>query len=373
MSSPENAEQRARAAFVDVGRVFGGVLIAIIGFAVLAQFVGFVAQMLYAIVAFLFFFVPQRILERRDEDPEEWGMTAGNIWRGIGWGLGATLLTLPFFIPGYWIWETYFLKRSFEPDAARYRQWSVELDGEPDSWGQDEAGVWIWSHRDEIHVGLRNDGGPNNRVRIEADVPFKPTRRGTVNITPEQEGAAKARVWFVAPTHSKSRGVVRIRGPDDIRVRVEPVADGNPTWPLYTGPNADPAESNEYSDERGWMWLFLWVATQFVLVAFPEEYFYRGFIQTRLEQGFEARAEAKGKAMAVILGFTPAILVSSILFGIGHLLVPVGGAILGNRMSVFFPALLFGWLRRRTGSILASTIYHAFSNMMVLVAAVHFV
>jgi membrane protease YdiL (CAAX protease family) len=167
--------------------------------------------------------------------------------------------------------------------------------------------------------------------------------------------------------------MVKIRGPDDIRVRVEPVAEGNPTWPLYTGPNADPAESNEYSDERGWMWLFLWVATQFVLVAFPEEYFYRGFIQTRLEQGFEARAEAKGKAMTVILGFTPAILVSSILFGIGHLLVPVGGAILGNRMSVFFPALLFGWLRRRTGSILASTIYHAFSNMMVLVAAVHFV
>lgn len=371
--SDETAEERARAAFADVGKVFGGVLVAVIGFAVLSQFVGFVGQMLYAIVAFLFFFVPQRILEKRDEDPADWGMTAGNISRGVLWGVGATLLTLPFFVPGYWIWETYFLERDFAPDMQRYRQWSVELDGEPEAWGRREAGVWIWSHRDEIHVGVRNDGGPNNHVRIEADQPFKPVRRGTVNLRPEPPGQKTARVWIVSTTHSRSRGAVMIRGPDDVKVTVEPNVEDAPVWPIFTGPNAEPLEKGEFTDSRGVAWLLLWVATQFILVAFPEEYFYRGFIQTRLDQGFEARAEAKGKAMTVILGFTPAIVVTSLLFGIGHLLVPVGGALLGNRMSVFFPALLFGWLRRKTDSILAPTIYHAFSNMMVLVAAVHFV
>ena len=35
-------------------------------------------------------------------------------------------------------------------------------------------------------------------------------------------------------------------------------------------------------------------------------------------------------------------------------------------LSVFFPGLLFGWMRSATGSILAGTICHALSNLPVL-------
>ena len=369
-AEPRPTDSSSRALFADVAKVYCVVLVVIIAFAIAATFVGLVAELLYAIVAFLFFFVPQRILEKRREDPAEYGLVAGNVPRGILWGVGATLLTLPFFLPGYWIWETYFLERSFDLDMARYRQWSIEHDGEPESWGQQSAGVWIWSDRDVLNVGIRNDGSPNNRVRIRADSPFEPVKRGTVNIAPANDDGTE---WIATLTHSRSRGVVSIRGPDSATVFVEPITKGNPVWPMYHGPRSEPVEAGQFSDERGLWWLALWVATQFVLVAFPEEYFYRGFVQTRLERGFEARARERGRAMRAILGFTPAILLTSLLFGVGHLVVPVGGVLLANRMAVFFPSLLFGWLRRHTDSILAPTIYHAMSNMMVLVAAVHFV
>ncbi len=32
------------------------------------------------------------------------------------------------------------------------------------------------------------------------------------------------------------------------------------------------------------------------------------------------------------------------------------------RLAVFFPSLLFGWLRSRTGGIGASTVFHALCN-----------
>lgn len=361
--------------FADVLRVYCAVLAVIIVAAVVAQFVGIVAELLYAIVAFLFFYVPSKLIQRSGESSAAFGVDLAPVLQGLGWGVLATALTIPFFVAGYWVWETYILEREYDPDVARYRQWSVDLDGEPASWGQEQSGVWVWSSRDELRVGLRNDGGPNNRVIIEGDRPFVASKRGTVvlNADGREEGPGAARRWIATLTHSQSRGVVTIRGPDSVRVRVEPITPGSERWKIYKGPGQEEVEGDELSDERGLGWLLLWVATQFILVAFPEEFFYRGWIQTKLERGFLLRAKEAGREPTDWFGFTPAIFWTSILFGIGHLVVPVGGVLLVNRMSVFFPSLIFGWLRRHTGSILASTIYHACSNLMVLVAAVHFV
>ena len=39
------------------------------------------------------------------------------------------------------------------------------------------------------------------------------------------------------------------------------------------------------------------------------------------------------------------------------------------RLAVFFPSLLFGWLRARTGGIGTSVIFHAMCNLFVAVLA----
>jgi membrane protease YdiL (CAAX protease family) len=94
---------------------------------------------------------------------------------------------------------------------------------------------------------------------------------------------------------------------------------------------------------------------QIVVVALPEELFFRGFLLGRLEEATPPRRRLLGG------GLGRALLLSALLFALGHVLVD------GNprRLAVFFPGLVFGWLRSATGSILAGTIVHAASNLYI--------
>lgn len=92
---------------------------------------------------------------------------------------------------------------------------------------------------------------------------------------------------------------------------------------------------------------------QLLLVALPEEAFYRGYLQTRLDEGFSARARILGASVG------PGLLVSSAIFAVGHVVtIPVPA-----RLAVFFPSLVFGYLRARTGGIGASIGFHASCNI----------
>lgn len=96
------------------------------------------------------------------------------------------------------------------------------------------------------------------------------------------------------------------------------------------------------------------VAGEFLVVALPEEYFFRGYLQTRLEAVWPSRRTFLGARVGYPL------LVASALFGLGHLLVD-GDAL---RLAVFFPGLVFGWMRQASGSILAGVLFHASSNLV---------
>jgi membrane protease YdiL (CAAX protease family) len=96
------------------------------------------------------------------------------------------------------------------------------------------------------------------------------------------------------------------------------------------------------------------VAAQLLVVALPEEYFFRGYLQTRLEAVWPAKRRLLGGQIGV------ALLVASVLFALGHLLVDFNGL----RLAVFFPALVFGWMRSASGSILAGVLFHACSNLV---------
>jgi membrane protease YdiL (CAAX protease family) len=96
------------------------------------------------------------------------------------------------------------------------------------------------------------------------------------------------------------------------------------------------------------------VLTQALVVALPEEYFFRGYVQSRLEQVWPSRRRLLGARVGLPL------LLASTLFALGHLLVDFNGL----RLAVFFPGLLFGWMRELTGSILAPVLFHASSNLI---------
>ncbi|MBK6848215.1 MAG: CPBP family intramembrane metalloprotease [Proteobacteria bacterium] len=98
---------------------------------------------------------------------------------------------------------------------------------------------------------------------------------------------------------------------------------------------------------------------QLVVVALPEEYFFRGFVQTRLDRLWPARWRPGGGAVG------QALFVNALLFALAHVVVDLDPL----RLAVFFPALLFGWLRSVSGTIGASTLFHAACN--VVSAALH--
>jgi len=86
-------------------------------------------------------------------------------------------------------------------------------------------------------------------------------------------------------------------------------------------------------------------AWQAVLVVIPEEMFFRGFVQARLDDA------AFGRNARVVATAT--------LFMTAHLVVEPDWM----RLLVFVPGLVSGWLRERSGGLLAPAGFHWLSNM----------
>ncbi|MBA2542039.1 MAG: CPBP family intramembrane metalloprotease [Deltaproteobacteria bacterium] len=96
-------------------------------------------------------------------------------------------------------------------------------------------------------------------------------------------------------------------------------------------------------------------AVQLVVVALPEELFFRGFLLGLLEKRFPPKRRIMGGGIGL------ALVLSAAAFAVIHL--PKDGD--PRALATFFPGLMFGWMRSATGSILASTVTHAGSNILV--------
>jgi uncharacterized protein len=99
--------------------------------------------------------------------------------------------------------------------------------------------------------------------------------------------------------------------------------------------------------------LLVSAVTQLVVIAIPEELFFRGYLQGRLEQRWPSRRSLAGAPVGWALA------ASSALFALGHLLVDFDV----QRLAVFVPGLVFAWMRARTGSIAAGAAFHALCNV----------
>jgi membrane protease YdiL (CAAX protease family) len=95
------------------------------------------------------------------------------------------------------------------------------------------------------------------------------------------------------------------------------------------------------------------VLGQLLVIALPEEAFYRGYLQSRFDEAWPPRWKVLGASVG------PGLLAAAAIFAAGHLVTVHAPA----RLAVFFPALVFGWLRARTGGIGASVGFHTFCNV----------
>lgn len=97
------------------------------------------------------------------------------------------------------------------------------------------------------------------------------------------------------------------------------------------------------------------IAYQLLFIGFPEELFFRGYLQQRFEDAFGRPWRLFGASWG------PGLLLANGLFACGHLLVTGDVA----RLNVFLPGLLFGWLQARTGAWLAPALFHGMCNIVL--------
>ena len=98
------------------------------------------------------------------------------------------------------------------------------------------------------------------------------------------------------------------------------------------------------------------ILTQLLLVALPEEVFFRGYLQTRLGNNIKG------------------IIIVSLLFAVGHFItLCIGGgysiSICAQSILTFFPSLVMGYLYFATKSLWASIIFHFFANIVHIAIA----
>lgn len=92
---------------------------------------------------------------------------------------------------------------------------------------------------------------------------------------------------------------------------------------------------------------------QLITVAFPEEFFFRGYMQERFNLIWSKNIRLFGVAIG------PSLFVTSLIFALSHSII----LFQPWHILIFFPSLIFGLLREKTESIWASIFFHALCNL----------
>jgi uncharacterized protein len=115
-----------------------------------------------------------------------------------------------------------------------------------------------------------------------------------------------------------------------------------------------------HAPTHAWRWsappdLPSFALAQVLMVALPEEAFFRGLVQTRLHDLWPPRRALLGAPVDA-----RALVLQAALFAFVHLAAEPRL----DKLATFFPGLLFGWLRARRGGIGAAVLLHALSNVL---------
>jgi len=108
-------------------------------------------------------------------------------------------------------------------------------------------------------------------------------------------------------------------------------------------------------DFSAWNFSFEMVVVQLFLVALPEEFFFRGYLQTLIAARFPQKIRVGGFSLG------RSVLITSFFFALAHSLI----AFQWWHFAIFFPSLVFGGLRERTNGLVAPILFHAASNLAV--------
>ena len=345
------------------------------------------------LVALGFIFLPTEYLLSKGESPQAFGIggkvpyrreelhnsevgelsvhqetTVQRGWRCSRQALWISLLIFPFFIGGNHLWRTWQGQKA-ELSERAFLRWNEEYRGF--STKPLQSG--------EFHIGARSD-----RVKLQWKLkPGEKSFKAKISFSDlsDSKGVANTQVRVLG----KSKTVKLI--PPSVKKRFSTLQKSKHDWTLvsrgsgyvYFSTTGREIVVEGFSDQqpltkdryrlgefraqvenapiiqRDLSWLWSVFLIQLFLVGLPEEIFYRGYIQTRLD-GLIGKDRI---VFGVSFNWSSTILCSA-LFAVAHLVTIPNP----SRLAVFFPSLLFGWMRRAYQDTLSPAIFHALCNVL---------
>jgi membrane protease YdiL (CAAX protease family) len=311
--------------------------------------------LLQGLLAVLLFLIPGWALRKTGLTIDDMGVDLGPWRKTLALSLACALLVYPVFALGFHLFHTEVTGASPAwawSGLSRFDEALLDAPETPCPAHQTDAqawiagdGLWLLAPSDR---GLMVDLGETEyRTRSASCAggapragPIRPSRSGVLAV-PRDRG-----LWLDLEAHEHIALGLTSGG-------VELAADS-----IRTGARAEPGPVDGRLDaQRGWGWLLAYIIVHLGIVALPEEWFFRGYLQARLDQ----RWGTPWRFLGADLGW--GFIASALAFALLHPILMPGV----HRLLVFFPALLFGYLRARTGNIGAAVVIHATSNLLLTV------
>jgi membrane protease YdiL (CAAX protease family) len=303
---------------------------------------------------------PTWVLRSTPAEEARLGMTIGPWWRGLRLGGLTMLVVFPLFLLGFHLVHTQWFEYRADWDTAHLVRWDEALeyappvpcgraDGATSAWLQGD-GLWVVAPP-RAHLALRVTSTP----------PISDGR--VITCQPGHGAVVGAPVTATGGTFTLEAGQgvwVPLGARDAIDVHLTDGGQPVPAALLHLGANrAEADDDGGFDASRSAWWLLTYIIIHLGLVALPEEWFFRGYLQGRLDLVFGTPVRLFG----VPVGW--GLVLSALAFALLHPILLPGF----HRLLVFFPALLFGWLRARSGNVGASILVHAGSNVLLAIVS----
>jgi hypothetical protein len=270
-------------------------------------------------------------------------------------------ITLPIFSVGFHVWNQSIVGNDVTWSSERLNQFPQSIHGRPESF-QTESGLQTWVENDRLWTLWTNK--ESIQIRVQTEPPMTESSVAVHPIHVDTDGELRRAVntvhqplkdgqytWHSSQAERCESGCgfsIPIASKQSFSLHTDPPIS------THTGQWREPVESPLAMD-RSWTWMLLLFFVQLVTVAIPEEWFFRCYLQQRLDYGLGTRWNILGTQLG--WGW----IMSSALFALGHLVLDPRI----ERLAVFFPGLLFGWMFARTRSIVAPAMMHALANVNI--------
>ncbi len=331
----------------EVALLYGVTLLVTVGLTWAQGSVGWIRGYLLVIVAATFLYLPIEVLQRKGEDPADLGIHRRDPWKALRLALLVSAVVFVPYLIGFHFWQTNFMERAGPSVEARFDRWPVELEDAPRLTKLRSGEVRLFTVEERAWLAWHLPPGQRFEATAKSDAPIEVVHGH--RFAKAKGGEARLRGG------SDGRVVLSTAG-TSLEVGVRAGGDDLPASRLRLGTALVAADANPYKAKRSYWWILNIILVQLLLVAVPEEVFYRGYLQTRLDSLIGKDRKILGVDCNVL-----SMVLTSALFALGHFLTIPSPA----RLAVFFPSLLFGWMRRASGGILAPALFHAACNLLV--------